>query len=146
MKEPRAPEGARGSIAFGRTHLSILRMRPSERVEVEALRSLFSVPSPAGALREAGEAVAVRVDGIPGTELNRIAGLYDLSHLDELAGVFDDRAHWISLDPEAGLDHELMARGYVRDGAWQKFERRVDPVEARTDLDIAEARSVGDVA
>src|SRR5215204_1706811 len=123
MNEPRAPEGARGSIAFGRGHSSILRVRPSERVEVEALRSLFSVPSPSGALREAGEAVAVRVDAIPGTELNRIAGLYDLSHLGELAGVYEERPYWVSLDPEAGLDDELMARGYVRDGAWQKFER-----------------------
>jgi GNAT superfamily N-acetyltransferase len=121
-------------------------MRPSERVEVEALRSLFSVPSPAGALREAGEAVAVRVDGMPGRELNRIAGLYDLALLDELAGVFDGRQYWISLDPGAGLDEELMTRGYARDGAWQKFERGTEPVASSTDLNVAEARSGGDVA
>ena len=140
----RAPgaDGTRGVIAYGPRHLSILPMRPSERVEVDALRSLFST----GALREAGEAVAVRVDGIPGRELNRIAGLYDFSHLDELAGVYDKRPYWVSLDPEAGLDEELVGRGYIRDGAWQKFERGVEPVEAHTDLDIAEARSAQDVA
>ncbi len=121
-------------------------MRASERVEVEALRSLFSLPSPAGALREAGDAVAVRVDGIPGTELNRIVGLYDLSPLDELADLYDDRPHWVSLDPEAGLDDELLARGFVRNGAWQKFERGVQPIEAHTGLDLAEARSAEDVA
>jgi GNAT superfamily N-acetyltransferase len=112
---------------------------------VEALRSLFSVPNPAAALREAGDAVAVRVDGVPGRELNRIVGLYDLSDLDELTHVYDDRPYWISLDPDAGLDEELVARGYVRDGAWQKFERGVDPVDASTELQIAEARSPEDV-
>jgi GNAT superfamily N-acetyltransferase len=120
-------------------------VRASERVEVEALRSLFSLPSPAGALAEAGGAVAVRVDGVPGRELNRIAGLYDLAHLEGLTCVFGDRPYWISLDSAAGLDGGLMDRGYVRDGAWQKFERGVDPVDASTDLDIAEARSARDV-
>ena len=115
-------------------------------MEVEALRSLFSVPSPTGALREAGEAVAVRVDGMPGRELNRIAGLYDLAFLDELAGIYDERPYWISLDPGAGLDDELMTRGYARDGAWQKFERGVQPVEARTDLRIAEGQKAQEVA
>jgi GNAT superfamily N-acetyltransferase len=120
-------------------------MRVSERVEVEALRSLFSVPSPAGALRQAGDAVAVRVDGVPGTELNRIVGLYDLSDLDELAGLYGDRPYWISLDPEAGLDDELAARGFIRDGAWQKFVRGVEPVDARSGLEIAEAHTSRDV-
>jgi len=121
-------------------------VRESERAEVECLRSLFSVASPAGALREAGGAIAVRVDGIPGRELNRVVGLYDLTDLDELIQVYDDRPYWVSLDPEAGLDDALMARGYVRDSAWQKFERGPQAVEARTDLQIAEARDPRDVA
>jgi hypothetical protein len=120
-------------------------MRPSERVEVAALRSMFTVPSPAGELRDAGDAIAVRVDGIPSKELNRVAGLYDLAPLEELTQTFGDRPYWISLDPEAGLDRQLEDRGYVRDGAWQKFERGVQPLEARTDLKVAEARSVDDV-
>ena len=143
----RAP-GARprGFIAFGPGHLSIRGVRASERVEVEALRSLFSVPNPAGAVREAGDALAVRVDAIPGRELNRIAGLYDVSALDGLTSVYDERPYWISLDPEAGLDDELIARGYVRDGSWQKFERGVESIEPRTDLAVEEARSADDVA
>jgi GNAT superfamily N-acetyltransferase len=126
-------------------HLSIRRMRATERVEVEAVRSLFSIPDPAGVLGQAGDAVSVRIDGVPGTELNRILGLYDLSVLDELARVYEGRRYWVSLDPEAGLDDELMARGFVRDGAWQKFKRGVEPVDARTNLEIAEARASRDV-
>jgi hypothetical protein len=64
-------------------------MKASERVEVEALRSLFDVPEPRGVLREAGGAIAIRVDGLPIKELNRIAGLYDLDDLEELEDVFD---------------------------------------------------------
>ena len=121
-------------------------MRPSEWIEVQCLRSLFSLPGPAGSLREVGDAVAVRVDGLPGRELNRIVGLYDLSQLEDLAAVYAERPYWVSLDPEAGLDGELMARGFVRDGAWQKFERGVEPVEARTELEVSEARAPGDFA
>ena len=58
-------------------------MKASERVEVEALRSLFDVPEPRGVLREAGGAIAIRVDGLPLKELNRIAGLYDLDDLED---------------------------------------------------------------
>jgi GNAT superfamily N-acetyltransferase len=121
-------------------------MRASEQVEVDCLRSLFTVRSPAGVLREAAAAVAVRVDGLPGRELNRIVGLYDLADLDDLTRIYDDRPYWVSLDPEAGLDDELLGRGFVRDGAWQKFERDVRPVGARTDLDVEEARAPEDVA
>jgi GNAT superfamily N-acetyltransferase len=110
------------------------------------MRSLFSVPSPAGKLREAGDAIAVRVDGMPGRELNRIVGLYDLSHLDELAAVYGERRYWVSLDPDAGLDDELRDRGFVRDGAWQKFERGAEPLQARTELDVGEARTPEDFA
>lgn len=110
------------------------------------MRSLFAVPEPAGALGEAGGAIAIRVDGLPIKELNRIAGLYDLSELDALTDVFEGRQYWITLDPEARLDEELVARGYVRDGAWQKFVRDVRPVDARTDLDVTDARSAADIS
>ena len=99
-------------------------------------------------MREAGEALAVRVDGIPNKELNRFTGLYDLTRLHELAEIFEERRYWISLDPEAGLDEELLERGYLRDGAWQKFERGLEPLEAATDLDIergAKPRPRGDL-
>ena len=121
-------------------------MKASERVEVESLRSLFDVPEPRGVLREAGGAIAIRVDGLPIKELNRIAGLYDLDDLEELEDVFDDRPYWITLDPEADLDDELAARGYVPAGAWQKFARGVEPYAAHTDLDVGGARSRDDVA
>ena len=107
---------------------------------------MFTVPGPLGVMREAGDALAVRVDGIPNKELNRITGLYDLTRLDELAEIFEERRYWISLDPEAALDEELLERGYVRDGAWQKFERGLEPLDAATDLDIDEARSPDHVA
>ena len=137
----KAPGSPRGSVAYEQAHLSILAVRPSERAEVDALRSMFTVPGPLGVLRAADDAVAIRVDGVPNKELNRIAGLYDLTRLDELVDIFDGRRYWISLDPDAGLDEELVALGYVRDGAWQKFERGLEPLEASTDLEIAEARS-----
>jgi GNAT superfamily N-acetyltransferase len=121
-------------------------MKASERVEVEALRSLFDVPEPRGLLREAGGAIAIRVDGLPIKELNRIAGLYDVDDLAELEDLFDDRPYWITLDPEANLDDELAARGYVPAGAWQKFARGVGPYAGHTDLDVGDARSRHDVA
>jgi GNAT superfamily N-acetyltransferase len=121
-------------------------VRASEWIEVQCLRSLFAVPSPAGSLREVNDAVAVRADGLPGNALNRIVGLYDLSQLDDLAAVYGDRPYWVSLDPEAGADANLIARGFIRDDAWQKFERGVQPVDARTDLEVAEARAPGDFA
>jgi len=142
----RAP-GARprGFIAFGRGHFSIPVMKASERVEVEALRSMFTLPNPRGLLGESGEAIAIRVDGLPIKELNRIAGLYEISELEALLPVFEDRPYWITLDPEAALDEDMLRRGYVSAGAWQKFERGVEPYEARTDLDIVDARSPADI-
>lgn len=108
------------------------------------MRSLFTVSSPAGSLREAGDAIAVRVDGLPGRELNRIVGLYDLTQLDDLADLYGEGQYWVSLDPEAALDGELMSRGFVPDGAWQKFERGVEPLRAPTELDITDASTPGD--
>ena len=121
-------------------------MNASERVEVEALRSLFSLAEPCGRLGEANGAIAIRVDGLPIKELNRIAGLSDTAELDQLTHVFENRPYWITPDPEAGLDDELLARGYVRSGAWQKFVRGVDPYEAQTELEVVDARSRADVA
>jgi hypothetical protein len=114
-------------------------------VEVEALRSLCRLPEPLGSLAESGGAIAIRVDGLPIKELNRIDGMYAVSELDALAPVFEDRRYWITLDPEAGLDEELRARGYVHVGDWQKFVRGVEPYEAHTDLTVAAARSREDV-
>ena len=105
------------------------------------MRSLFSLPDPAGEMREAGGAIAVRVDSMPGRELNRIIGLYDVAYLDQLAATYEGLPYWVSLDPEAGLDRELTARGFVPDGAWQKFERGVERMQAQTDLEVSEARS-----
>jgi GNAT superfamily N-acetyltransferase len=110
------------------------------------MRSLFSVPDPAGSCIEIGDALAVRVDGLPAQVLNRIVGLYDLAHMEELEAVYGERRYWVSLDPEAGLDDDLVARGYVADGAWQKFERGVEPIQRRTELDISEARAPRDLA
>ena len=121
-------------------------MRPSARLELESLRSFFAVPEATGEIREAGRATAVRADGVAGPPLNRILGLDDLAVLDELAELFDGRPFWIALEPEVGLDQELTARGFVPDGAWQRFTRGVDPFEAETELDIGDARAPGDFA
>jgi hypothetical protein len=120
-------------------------VRDTERIEVEAMRSLFSIPSGRAALGEAGGAVAIRVDGMPIKELNRILGAYDASEVDALQRLFDGRPHWITVDPEAGLDGELAARGYVHTGAWRKFVRGTEPHPARTELDVEDARSREDV-
>lgn len=121
-------------------------MRASERAEVESLRSFFGIPGAAGAIREAGGAVAVRADGAPGRELNRIVGLSDLSFLRELTALYEGGRFWVALDPTAELDDAITDRGFTSDGAWQKFERGVEPVAARTDLDVADARAPEDFA
>ena len=114
-------------------------MGGGERIELESLRSVFETPGAQGTIREAGGAVAVRADGTPGRVLNRVIGLYDLGVLEGLAGIYAGRRFWISLDPAAGLDDELVERGFVPDGAWQKFERGVEPAGvSRTDLVIDE--------
>src|SRR5690242_20267730 len=105
------------------------------------MRSLFSIAGTRGTLGEAGGAIAVRVDGLPIKELNRIMGAYEPDEVDALAPVFDGRPHWITVDPEAGLEDELAARGYLQAGDWRKFVRGTEPYEARTDLDVADARS-----
>jgi GNAT superfamily N-acetyltransferase len=117
-------------------------MRAGERAELEAFRDW--VEAAQGERIEsasAGSALAVRSAAYPTRELNRILGLYDLDALDELAPFYRDAGFWVSLDPEADLDDELLARGFVPDYAWQKFERGLEPVEARTDLRVVEAET-----
>ena len=102
--------------------------------------------SPGGPVEaaESRSAVAVRSTSFPARELNRIVGVYDVAALEELVPFYGGASFWVALDPEAGLDDELRARGYVPDYPWQKFERGVDPIEARTDLRIAEAEGPAD--
>jgi GNAT superfamily N-acetyltransferase len=112
-------------------------MRPSERVEVEVLRDFFAAGG--APMRTAGDALAVRAPGPPTRETTRIAGLYDLTAVGELHPFFEGDSYWVSLDPEAGLDTELEALGFVADYPWQKFERDVSPYRSSTDLRISEA-------
>jgi GNAT superfamily N-acetyltransferase len=112
-------------------------MRASERVELEVLRDFFAaggVPT-----RSAGEALATRAPGPPTRELTRIIGLYDLAVLEDLHPFFEGEAYWVSLDPEAGLDAELEALGFVADYPWQKFERDLRPYSTSTDLRVGPA-------
>ena len=133
---------ARGD-ATSTTGLSITQtpaVRPAEAAELEALRDLAAA-APPGLVetRESGGAFALRVDGIVLRETTRILGLYDIAALDELAHLYGSGEFWVQLDPAAGLEQELGARGFEPDYAWQKFERGVEPYEAPTDLRIAEA-------
>jgi GNAT superfamily N-acetyltransferase len=121
-------------------------VRSSARLELESLRSFFAVPGAAGEIREVGQAIAVRADGVAGPPLNRILGLDDIAVLDELVELVENRPFWVAPEPEAGLDQELTARDFVPDGAWQRFTRGVDPFEAKTELDIGDARAPRDFA
>lgn len=99
-----------------------------------------AAPPEAGAqLTRAGAAVAVRIPGVPLTELNRIVGLTSITELEQLEPLYAGGRVVVSLDPAAGLDTELEARGYAQGYPWQKFERSVEPYVARTDLRIEEA-------
>jgi len=120
-------------------------MEPGERAELEAFRDWIAA-APGGVVEyaEHGGAVAVRSTAFPARELNRILGLYDLADLDALAPFYAGGSFWVSLDPVAGLDDELLARGFVPDYPWQKFARGLEPVEGRTDLRIADADSPAD--
>jgi GNAT superfamily N-acetyltransferase len=120
-------------------------MRAGERAELEAMRDWVAA-SPGGAieLARSGSTVAVRSKAYAVRELNRIIGLYDLKALRELAPWYEGNSFWVALDPEAGLDDELQALGFVPDYAWQKFERGLEPVHARTDLRVVDAESPAD--
>ena len=121
----------RGYVAYGRRHLSILAVKPSERVEVDALRSMFTVPGRAASCARRATRSPCASTGSRTRSSTGSRACTTSTRLDELAEIFEDRPYWITLDPEAGLDEELLARGYVRDGAWQKFARGVEPLEAR---------------
>jgi GNAT superfamily N-acetyltransferase len=120
-------------------------MRACERAELEAMRDWVAA-SPGGPIESAerGSAVALHSTAFPLRELNRIVGLYDIDALDVLAPLYEGGFFWVALDPEAGLDDELQARGFVADYAWQKFERGLEPVDALTDLRVVDAESADD--
>jgi GNAT superfamily N-acetyltransferase len=121
--------------------------RAAEQVELEAARDLVSAATPdvGVELREAGEAIAVRLAKLPDvTELNRVIGLSSLEELDELEALYDGGRFAISLDPESGLDGSLAERGFVAGYPWQKFERGADPLEARTELSVEGPREAAD--
>jgi GNAT superfamily N-acetyltransferase len=120
-------------------------MEPGERAELEAFRDWVAA-APDGAVESAqhGSALALRSDAFPTRELNRIVGLYDIAELDALAPFYSGSSFCVSLDPAAGLDDELLARGFAADYAWQKFARGLEPVEARTDLRVADAETPAD--
>jgi len=121
-------------------------VRESERVELEAMRGLFEAAPPdvPAHLCRAGQAVALRVPGAPVTDVNRILGLSSLEELEELEPFYEGGRVVVSLDPEAGLDDALAARGYDPGYPWQKFERGLEPYPARTELRIAEAARAGE--
>ena len=122
-------------------------MEPGERAELEAFRDwVAAAPDGAVASAEHGRALAVRSTAFRARELNRIVGLYDLVDLDALAPFYAGGSFWIALDPAAGLDEELLARGFVADYPWQKFARGLEPVDARTDLNVRDAQTPGDFA
>jgi hypothetical protein len=121
-------------------------VRESERIELEAYRDIFAaVPAgiPAGT-REAGSAAALRVVGAPLVELNRIVGLTALEELEALEPFYEDDRVVVSLDPEVGLDADLERRGYRQGYPWEKFERGLEPHEARTHLRIGAPRRDGE--
>jgi GNAT superfamily N-acetyltransferase len=120
-------------------------MEPGERAELEAFRDWVAA-APDGPVESAqhGSALALRSAAFATRELNRIVGLYDIGDLDALAPFYSGGSFWVSLDPASGLDDELLARGFTADYAWQKFARGLEPVEARTDLRVADAESPAD--
>jgi hypothetical protein len=122
-------------------------MRATEYAELAAMADLFSVAPPEldARLGRSGEAIAIRVAVLPQVvEVNRILGLSSLRELDELEDLYEGDGVVVSLDPEAGLDEALSARGYEPGYPWHKFERGLEPLEARTELSIEDARSPRD--
>jgi GNAT superfamily N-acetyltransferase len=122
-------------------------MRATEYAELTAMADLFAVAPPelGAQLARSGEAIAIRVAALPQVvEVNRILGLSSTGELDELEGVYGNDRVVVSLDPQAALDEELAARGYTPGYPWHKFERGLEPLEARTELSIEDARSPRD--
>src|SRR5205814_10480629 len=77
--------------------------------------------------------------------LNRILGRSAVAELDELEPLYEDGRVVVSLDPDAGLDDELVERGYRAGYPWQKFERGLERYEpgTGTDLRIGEPEEPG---
>ena len=121
-------------------------MTPSERIEIEAYADLFATAPPdvPAEVSRSGEAIALRVAGVPLVELNRVLGLSSISDLEVLEPFYADERVVVSLDPESRLDEELRLRGYEPGYSWQKFERGVEPYEAQTRLQITEAELPGE--
>jgi GNAT superfamily N-acetyltransferase len=120
-------------------------MEPGERAELEAFRDwVAAAPGRVVESAQQGGAVALRSARFQTRELNRIVGLYDIAHLDALAPLYAGAPFWVALDPAAGLDDELAARGFVADYPWQKFARGLEPTDARTDLVVRDAETAGD--
>jgi GNAT superfamily N-acetyltransferase len=103
---------------------------------------LIAAPAQAGArVADAGTAIALSLGAAPlQIEFNRIIGLTEIDQLDELRPHYRGAPHWVALDPAVGLDAEVLERGYSSGYAWQKFERGVEPYDARTDLVVEDAR------
>jgi hypothetical protein len=122
---------------------TVWRVRTTERVELEAMRDHFAVaPAEVRAeLRSAGSAIALRVASLPQvTELNRVLGLSSGAELDQLSSLYGEAPFTVSVDPEAGLDGSLRERGFAAGYPWHKFERGVQPAEARTALSVEAPR------
>jgi hypothetical protein len=122
-------------------------VRATEHAELAAMADSFlAAPPGAGAeLHRAGGAVALRVPALPMVaEVNRIVGVTTLAEVERLEPVYAGGRVVVSLDPEAGLDEALVGRGYVAGYPWHKFSRGVEPLAARTELSIEEARSADD--
>jgi GNAT superfamily N-acetyltransferase len=122
--------------------------RFAERLELEAFHDLFSVAPDrldARRLESSAGALAFRLTALADArEFNRILGLSRADELDELGPLYEGARFWVSLDPAARLASELTRRGFSPDYPWQKFERDVTPLAARTELDVAEPRRAGD--
>src|SRR5437773_659114 len=119
-------------------------MRATESAELEAYRDCFAAAPesfPAEA-RESGCAVALRFPpAAQVVEINRILGVTAISEVDALAPVYGDAPVVVSLDPEAGLDQELVRGGFRPGYPWHKFERRAgEPIEVSSDLAVDDAR------
>jgi hypothetical protein len=111
------------------------------------MRDYFAVAPGGAELRQAGEAIAIRVPQLPITELNRVIGLSSLEELDALAPLYGGGRYAVCLDPEARLDEALQARGLVAGYPcypWHKFLRGAERREAATDLSVEEPRRPDD--
>jgi hypothetical protein len=122
-------------------------VRLTEYAELAAMADVFAAAPPeVGAqLARAGDAIAMRLPALPQvTEVNRILGLSSLDDLGELERLYGGGRIVVSLDPESGLDRALEARRYQASYPWHKFARGDEPLEARTELSIEDARSPDD--